>query len=141
MIPKRAPRARNYCFTLNFGENAPFQLTPDVDGWPEAGVKYCVWQLEVGDEGNLHLQGYLELESAVSMVWVHSNLSGLASAALFARSGSALQAAAYCMKAESRVEGPWSFGVGLLLPRRGGMVFAQLTFPNRLYLSKERVPI
>jgi len=58
--PKPA-RARNYVWTLNFGENEPFQIDPEVDGWGEKGVKYCVWQLEVGESGNLHFQGELSL--------------------------------------------------------------------------------
>lgn len=54
-----------WCFTVNFGEEHPItedtQLLP-VELWVEAfDVRYCVYQLEVGEEnGTPHYQGYVE---------------------------------------------------------------------------------
>jgi len=118
--PDRLPRARNYMFTINYGENedgsAPDyqQLTPAEDRWDELGVRYCRWQLEVGAEGVEHIQGYLELAAPLSMVAVHK-IPGLERSALFKREGSASQADAYCSKVDTRVDGPWTFGVSLCL--------------------------
>ena len=62
-------RARNWCFTLN---NPGYALTPDVDfvyeGCP---VTFMVWQLECGDEGTEHYQGYLELDRPCSLRQMH----------------------------------------------------------------------
>lgn len=97
-------------FTVNFGEDSPEeQLTPLEDNWEAFGVKYAIWQLEVGENGTPHLQGYLELANGKSMSAVHA-IPGLARAALFERKGSAQQAIAYCSKEDSRVDGPWTFG-------------------------------
>lgn len=104
-------------FTINFGEpeggGAPpyEQLDPVAERWAERGVKYCRWQVEVGGEGVEHIQGYMELSQGQTMVWVHKNLPGMERSSLQERAGSAAQADAYCSKSESRVDGPWSFGV------------------------------
>jgi len=51
-------RARFWCFTLN---NPDGNLDVDL---AIPAVRYAVWQLEVGEEGTEHFQGYLELEKA-----------------------------------------------------------------------------
>lgn len=115
--PVKAARARNYMFTINFGvaedgsEPSYEQLTPAIDRWGDRCVRYCRWQLEVGAEGVEHIQGYLELSEPQSMTWVHRNLPGMARASLQTRKGSASQADAYCSKDDTRVDGPWTFGV------------------------------
>jgi len=108
----RAKRAMSYLFTINFGEGTePHQLTPEADRWEERGVRYCRWQVEVGETGTEHIQGYLELFKQQTMVWVHNQLPGMERAALFERAGTAQQADAYCSKVETRVDGPWTYGV------------------------------
>jgi len=108
----RAKRAMSYMFTINFGEGTePHQLTPEADRWDERGVRYCRWQLEVGETGTLHIQGYLELFKQQTIVWVRNQVAGLELAHLDARAGTAQQADAYCSKVETRVDGPWTYGV------------------------------
>jgi len=110
-------------FTINYGvqedgsEPVLEQLTPAIDRLDDRGVRYCRWQLEVGAEGVEHIQGYLELYKQQTMVWVHNQLPGMSRAALFVRAGTAQQADAYCSKEDSRVDGPWTFGVSLCYSR------------------------
>jgi len=46
--------ARNWMFTINNPDD-----TDDPNAWE---VKYVVWQLEEGESGTPHYQGYVELE-------------------------------------------------------------------------------
>lgn len=79
-----------------------------VDGLPE-GIRYIVLQLErCPDTGRLHLQGYVELLSSLRMSSMKSVLSGTAHFEL--RRGTRDEARDYCMKEETRVDGPWEYG-------------------------------
>lgn len=97
--------SRHYCFTVN---NPDAALHPDID-WLPKGVRYAVYQLELGDNLTHHYQGYLELARSQRMSWV-KKLPGLERAHLEIRRGTREQARDYCMKDESRVEGPWEYG-------------------------------
>jgi len=56
--PALPPKARNVVFTINFSDGNVTQLLPEeFPSW----VFFCVWQLEVGAEGTMHYQGYMEL--------------------------------------------------------------------------------
>ncbi len=103
MAPRtRAPQMRNVCFTWN---NPP--SSRPWDALPEF-AKYIVWQLERGESGTLHLQGYCELTGPKAFNTCRGyfgNTSHLAS-----RMGTALEASDYCKKVDSRIEGPWEFG-------------------------------
>lgn len=71
------------------------------------GGTYLVWQVEKGESGTIHLQGYVEFKTQKTMVSVHK---WMPHGAFFARKGTAEQARAYCMKEDTRVEGPWEKG-------------------------------
>jgi len=87
---------RHWCFTLN---NPTDKLI-----WDEK-VRYAVYQLEKGDQGTPHYQGYIEFDKPSRMP------KKLIPGAHFeARKGTRDQARAYCMKDESRVEGPFEYG-------------------------------
>lgn len=91
-----------WCFTLNNPEgqlNVTFETEP--------GVRYAAWQLEIGEEGTSHYQGYLELERSQRLSWLQSLIPG---AHFEKRRGTREQARAYAMKEESRVEGPYEHG-------------------------------
>lgn len=99
-------KPRNWCWTLN----------RDVDAWAvpteagEQGLVYCVFQMEVApDTGRRHLQGYAEFNKPVRMSQAKAIL-GLDAAHFEPRRGSRDQARDYCMKHESREDGPWEFG-------------------------------
>lgn len=93
--------ARDWCFTIN---NPDFAIN-EVD--MPASVKYVSWQLEIGEEGTLHYQGFIQFFGPQRL----SALKKLFPTAHFEkRRGTAEQARDYSMKEESRIEGPWEIG-------------------------------
>ena len=91
---------RHCCFTLNNPKDKTFQ-------WPEF-VRYAIWQLERGESGTPHLQGYIEFSKTMSFTAIKKVVGKAAH--VEARRGTRDQARDYCRKEESRVEGPWEFG-------------------------------
>lgn len=91
--------ARAWCFTLN---------NPSEEECPkkwilEERTKLCVYQMEMGEEGTIHYQGYVEVKSPMRLAalkkWngrVHWEK----------RRGRREDAMNYCAKEESRLEGP-----------------------------------
>lgn len=105
----KTEQARNCCFTqfLSTSECSGGVLLPDE--WSD--VVYVTWQLEqCPDTGELHFQGYMEFVGKKTWSWVHKNLVGLETAHLERRRGTQAEAITYCMKKESRIEGPWEWG-------------------------------
>lgn len=98
-------QSRSWCFTVN---NPDSQLTPDID-WPADSVRYCIWQMEIGENNTQHYQGYIELSRNQRLTWI-KRLAGLERAHIEPRRGSREQARAYCQKEESRVDGFWEYG-------------------------------
>jgi len=96
---------RNWCFTVN---NPDSQLAPEEDGW-SVHVSFTTWQLELSETGTEHFQGYLECVGKKSLAQLKA-LPGLETAHLEVRRGTQSQAIAYANKADTRVEGPWSWG-------------------------------
>lgn len=94
-------KTRNWCFTLN----NPESTQPD---WPVC-VKAAWWQLEKGENGTPHLQGYLELNAPVSLSSM-VKMECLKGAHFEPRRGPRRKAIDYCKKEESRVDGPWEYG-------------------------------
>lgn len=102
-------RARNVVFTqfLQDGLEGGDVLLPEE--WPD--TTYVCWQLELCPRTNrLHLQGYAEFVGPKTWSWVHENCEGLETAHLEQRKGSQGEARRYCMKEDSRVDGPWEWG-------------------------------
>lgn len=102
-----AKASRSYVFTLNNPkqelQDAPEKL---MEGTPH--VRYAIWQLETGEQGTLHFQGYLELDAPQRITGLTKHhLSG---AHLEARRGSREQARDYARKESTRTSGPWEFG-------------------------------
>lgn len=91
--------ARNWCFTIN---------NPTEDDDPRKwDAKYVSWQLEQGDEGTPHYQGYVEFDkvkrlSAMKKINDRAHWEN--------RLGTQQQAIDYTRKAETRKEGPWESG-------------------------------
>jgi len=105
----RGPRQVFWVFTDN-GTAGTYgkELVPEAWKTLPAGVRYITWQYERADQGQLHLQGYLELIKAQYVSWLHANIS--ATAGFLVRKGTQEQAVVYVQKEESRVQGPWSLG-------------------------------
>lgn len=102
---------RHWCFTVCFADTAETladftMLDPSM--W--RNCRYCVYQLERGEEGTLHFQGYVEFTKPMRMAAI-KKFDGMEGAHLEARLGSRDQARNYCMEQDTRVEGPWEYGV------------------------------
>lgn len=104
----RTPCARNYVFTVNFSSpDEMYQLMEaDIPSW----VSYMTWQLEMGETGRPHLQGYMELSGAHTMKQLHK-VPGFETAHFEVRRGTQEEARRYARKDEGRIEGPWEIGV------------------------------
>lgn len=70
--------------------------------------QYMVYQIEEGETGTTHVQGYIEFTQTRRLSAVKRMLGGRCH--LERRRGTRDQARAYCMKEESRVEGPFEYG-------------------------------
>lgn len=92
-------KSRNWCFTHNNPQSHELSFP--------SNVKYAVWQLESGAEGTPHLQGYVELATPRSLHYMRNIIPG---AHWEVRVGTSFQARNYCMKEESRIDGPWEHG-------------------------------
>jgi len=100
-------RARNYMFTINFGDAQVTELLPEE--FPE-WMTFVVWQLECGEEGTMHYQGYVECSGKRSFAAIQS-VPGFEGCHLEVRRGTQGQAIAYCEKDDdTRVDGPWRHG-------------------------------
>lgn len=92
---------RAWCWTLN---NPAEGFTLPLHG----KERYVVWQLEKGEQGTPHFQGYIEMVSPTRLA---SMKDWLPSAHFEPRRGTPAQARDYCMKEEGRLAGPWERGV------------------------------
>ena len=92
---------RNVCFTVNNPELGSTLSWPDY-------VAYGVYQLERGENGTLHFQGYAELSRPVKLTVLKK---WLPTAHFEKRMGTDVQARDYCMKRDDTyVDGPWEHG-------------------------------
>lgn len=98
--------SRNYCFT-----NFDLMEHPLVESNFSDKVRYVVWQIERCPKTNkLHHQGYVEFSDKVRVKGAQSAL-GLSKASHFEyRNGTRDEARNYCMKEDTRVDGPWEYG-------------------------------
>jgi len=94
----------NWVFVWNNPDEA---LTVDIVAeWDN--IKCAVWQLEMGEEGTPHYQGYAEFSRNMRL----AALKQLNNAMHWQkRRGTRLQAYEYNSKEDSRLEGPFTFGI------------------------------
>ena len=96
-------RCRNWCFTYNNPSESPEEF---IALFPET-LRYLVFQKEQGEEETEHYQGYCEFS-------VSFRLAGLKkihnSVHWEPRRGTRDQAREYCLKEDTRIDGPWEFG-------------------------------
>lgn len=91
---------RTWLFTINNPESNDIPRT-----W--TNVKYAIWQLEKGENGTPHLQGYVSFMkqqrlNAVKLICPRAHWE--------TRKGTVTQAVEYCSKEETREAGPWEIG-------------------------------
>ena len=97
--------ARHVCFTYNNPTHSPTEFQALLEAAER--VRYAIFQLETGENGTPHYQGYVEYTSTQRYAYFHNNIQRCH---LEKRRGSREQARDYCRKEESRVEGPWEVG-------------------------------
>lgn len=115
--------ARAWCFTFNNPHAALSCSTPEV----AAGVvcerlkalpyvRYYIFQLEEGDSGTPHLQGYIEFSRTCRPAKLRAALPGVH---VEQRRGTAQQAVQYCSKEDTRKAGPFTHGTCSVESGRG----------------------
>lgn len=92
--------ARSVCVTIN---NPEIQLE-----FSDERVRYAVWQKEKGAEGTEHYQCYIEFSKPLSLKAIKEIVGDKAH--IEARKGTRDQARDYCMKSDTRIEGPFEYG-------------------------------
>ena len=108
--PHSTKQSRAWVFTLN---NPPEGFCPSV--WPSR--RYLVYQLERGKgksatcPGQLHLQGYIIFDAPKRLSTIRKLDSQAARAHWEPRRGTHAEAQNYCTKCDTRVAGPFTFGV------------------------------
>lgn len=91
-----------WLFTYNNPTHTPDEIIELFTGH----VDYLVFQLEVGENGTPHYQGYMELTTRKRL----STVRRILQAHYSIRRGTRRQAREYCMKEDTRTEGPWEHG-------------------------------
>lgn len=94
-------KARNWCFTVNNPESQLFVPTLSNK------IQFVVWQLEKGESGTPHYQGYCQMKNPVALPTVKAVICETAH--LEIAKGTSEQNVTYCTK-EPRIEGPWRLG-------------------------------
>jgi len=107
-------RRKDWCFTLNNPDEDPLIFMERIKEINE--VEYCVFQLEKGENGTNHYQGFIQLKHNQRMSFLKNKISRRAH--WEPRKGSQDEARDYCMKEDSRLEGPWEYGI-FHNPQRG----------------------
>lgn len=93
--------SRAYVFTINNPQNFDFP-----ENW-EDQFRYVTYQLECGESGTYHFQGYIECLKPTRVAAIKKILN---TAHLEPRRGTQQQAINYAQKEDSRIAGPWTFG-------------------------------
>lgn len=109
------PRAKHWMITWN-NPPLPEDATASAEleriftrGHAEKGLLWFTGQLERGEAGTLHLQATLSFKDQVYKRSITRRL--FANCYAEVRRGTLAEALEYCTKEESRVVGPWEFGV------------------------------
>ncbi len=80
--------------------------------------RYAIFQLEIGENGTPHLQGYVVYHNPVVASALSKYIGG--NPHIEVRRGTHSQAKAYCSKEDTRVEGPWTYGSDEGIPESQG---------------------
>lgn len=109
-MPRTSPTASRWCFTHNIPDDALDTYELEWENAP--GIRYGVYQLErAPTTGQLHAQGYLELDTKRTLSVM---VNWLAGAHFEPAKGSGSQNYDYCTKSDSRVAGPFEYGERIL---------------------------
>jgi len=79
-----------------------------LKAWFDSGAKYVNGQLEKGKEGTVHIQFFLNYEKPGKTIAALKKHDKHAHFEVVKRDNGA---SSYCLKEETRLEGPWEFGI------------------------------
>jgi len=99
-------KARFWMVTIN-NPNDDWKFNFYGDG-VDVNVRYVAGQMEEGENGTPHFQGYVELKRSQRLSWLKNNLSRTAH--WEKRKGSQEDAITYVTKEDTRKDGPWYHG-------------------------------
>lgn len=99
--------ARSWCFTLNNPSLEALDYLEAIKTNYSTLVRYIVFQLEEGENGTRHFQGYVELNRAQRLSYMKKIDPN---AHWEKRMGSREQARMYAMKEDTRISGPFEYG-------------------------------
>ena len=100
-------KARNWCFTLN---NPTLDETQIAEALQEAGsLVYAIYQLEQGENGTIHFQGYVMFQDQEYLQPTLKNC--LPTAHWEVAKGTPMQNKIYCSKPETRLTPPCELGI------------------------------
>lgn len=104
-------QARRFCFTYNNPGDSKLPHEAILPGSEsESKLRYLVYQLETGESGTPHWQGYVEVQGNKASPNTLNKLLGLTGAHWEVAGGNADSNTAYCTKVEGRLAGPWTWG-------------------------------
>lgn len=104
--PNANTQRRAWCLTINNPDaGRPDEWGRDV--FDRVKARYLVFQLERGSNGTPHYQCYIEFGRGVRFSTIKRFFP---KAHIEPRMGTSQQAADYCRKVDSRLDGPWEFG-------------------------------
>ena len=102
----------HYVFTINNPSPEETELLSGYAHSPDCradnNVRFIVYQLERGDNGTPHFQGYIQFVDKVTIGIARGRLGNRAHCE--PRRGTHDEAFAYCTKEETRTGGPWTGG-------------------------------
>ena len=101
-------QGRRWCFTLNNPTEEEKEYFSSLFAEHIGLVRYLVYQVEQGESGTPHIQGYIELTKQVRWKRIKTLLGDRCH--LEAARGDFESNEKYCTKDEGRVDGPWHFG-------------------------------
>lgn len=93
MQRREGPSSKYWCFTIN-NPSTEDNNQLDFETWNNT-VQKAVYNLEMGENGTLHYQGYIELKHHKTLAWMKRKLPR---AHLEKRKGNQYQAILYCLK-------------------------------------------
>ena len=94
-----------YMWTWNNPTMSDQEILQHFDAW---NLRYACFQREQGEQGTVHIQGYLEFKKKLRMTQVFS-LPAFPQSHLEERKGTREQARDYCMKPDTRISGPYEW--------------------------------
>jgi len=98
------PEAKHWCFTENNPEGELNVLFAEL--FAQGTIEYSVWQMEVGEEGTEHFQGFITFSTKKRL----SAVAKILKRARWSIARNPAEAAEYCKKEDSRIDGPWELG-------------------------------